>query len=237
MALAAWLLAALLALVGRGGTLARALLGLGGVALLGLCLWTLPEGLAPIHLALGYGPAGSIFQLPPDALWLMGFGLAGAILASWLGTPAPRQGAWIFGVAASLIGALGVFGLQDAASFLVAWEIMSSRPRGDDPRREPRIRRRAPGSVHAGFTRSWRGRVVETERELAHEASGQPYFVTRLIFTHDVAPIFGPYLFAPLEKMVIAIAARLRIIQSGHLNFYLALIGALLVIILIITLV
>ena len=53
------------------------------------------------------------------------FGLPAAILASWLGTPGRRQASWIFGAAASLIGALGVFGLQDAASFLVAWELMS----------------------------------------------------------------------------------------------------------------
>jgi hydrogenase-4 component F len=51
-----------------------------------------------------------------------------------------------------------------------------------------------------------------------------------------VAPIFGPYLFAPLEKLVISLAARLRLIQSGHVNFYLSLIGALLVIILFIVL-
>ena len=57
-----------------------------------------------------------------------------------------------------------------------------------------------------------------------------------MVFTHDVAPIFGPYLFAPLEKLVIAVAVKLRIIQSGHLNFYLSLIGALLVIILFIAL-
>jgi hydrogenase-4 component B len=57
-----------------------------------------------------------------------------------------------------------------------------------------------------------------------------------LFFTHDVAPIFGPHLFAPLEKLVISLAARLRLIQSGHLNFYLSLIGALLVIILLIVL-
>ncbi len=122
--LAAWLGAALLALVGWAGA-ARAFLALGGVALLVLIGTTLPGGLPPIHTALGIGPAGSVFVLSPDALWLLGFGLAGAILASWLGTPAPRQRAWTFGAAASLIGALGVFGLQDAASFLVAWEIMS----------------------------------------------------------------------------------------------------------------
>ena len=48
--------------------------------------------------------------------------------------------------------------------------------------------------------------TVETERELAHESNGQPYFIRRLAFSHDVAPIFGPYLFAPLETLVIALA-------------------------------
>ena len=124
-ALAAWLVAGLLALFGRGLGAARALLGLGGAALIALAVQLLPAGLPPVHTGLGMGPTGAIFQLSPDALWLLGFGLAGAILASWLGTPAPRQAAWIFGAAASLIGALGVFGLQDAVSFLVAWEIMS----------------------------------------------------------------------------------------------------------------
>jgi len=75
-----------------------------------------------------------------------------------------------------------------------------------------------------------------TAHELAHESNGGRYFVKRLKFTHDVAPIFGPYLFVPLEKLVIMIAAKLRIIQSGHLNFYLSLIGALLVAILFIAL-
>jgi NADH:ubiquinone oxidoreductase subunit 5 (subunit L)/multisubunit Na+/H+ antiporter MnhA subunit len=75
-----------------------------------------------------------------------------------------------------------------------------------------------------------------TEHELTHESTGHPYFVRKLIFSHDVAPIFGPYLFAPLERLVISIARRLRLIQSGHLNLYLAFIGALLVIILIIAL-
>ena len=79
--------------------------------------------------------------------------------------------------------------------------------------------------------------TIETEHELARESNGRRYFVKRLVFSHDVAPIFGPYLFAPMEKLVISIATRLRVIQSGHLNFYLSLIGALLVIILFIALV
>jgi hydrogenase-4 component B len=78
--------------------------------------------------------------------------------------------------------------------------------------------------------------IIEMERESLQDSNGAPYFTRRLVFTHDVAPIFGPYLFAPLEKLVISLAARLRLIQSGHLNFYLSLIGALLVIILFIVL-
>lgn len=123
-ALAAWVIAAILGLAGRTA-LGRAFLGLGGVAILMLIATTLSTGVPPIHTVLGIGPVGAVYRLSPEALWLLGFGLAGAVLASWLGTPAPRQGGWIFGAAASLIGALGVFGLQDAVSFLVAWEIMS----------------------------------------------------------------------------------------------------------------
>lgn len=125
IAVAAWLTAAILALIGRTAALARALLGIGGLALLAPIMTALPDGLPPIHMALGIGSAGAVFQLSPDALWLLGFGLAGAILASWIGTPSSRQSTWIFGAAASLVGALGVFGLQDAVSFLIAWEIMS----------------------------------------------------------------------------------------------------------------
>ncbi|HTV28336.1 MAG TPA: hypothetical protein VMF32_11190, partial [Xanthobacteraceae bacterium] len=78
--------------------------------------------------------------------------------------------------------------------------------------------------------------TVATTREQTGDFNGHAYFVRRLIFTHDVAPIFGPHLFAPLERMVICLANRLRLIQSGHLNFYLSLIGVLLLIILFITL-
>ena len=73
--------------------------------------------------------------------------------------------------------------------------------------------------------------TVTTERELAHGSNGRPYFVRRLIFSHDVASIFAPYLFAPLERLVVTLARALRLIQSGQLNFYLSLIGALLIIV------
>jgi formate hydrogenlyase subunit 3/multisubunit Na+/H+ antiporter MnhD subunit len=78
--------------------------------------------------------------------------------------------------------------------------------------------------------------TVTTQREVSHESNGRPYFVRKLIFSHDVAPIFGPYLFVPLERVTIYLSTRLRLIQSGHLNMYLAFIGALLIIILFIAL-
>jgi hydrogenase-4 component B len=123
--LAAWLAAALIALTGAGSAIARALLAIGGLAILALVLTNLPAPSPTFPTPLGIDGQGSTFFLAPDALWLMGFGLPAAILAAWLGTPATHQARWIFGAAASLIGALGVFGMQDAATFLVAWEIMS----------------------------------------------------------------------------------------------------------------
>jgi hypothetical protein len=71
-----------------------------------------------------------------------------------------------------------------------------------------------------------------TERDA--DAGG--YFVKKLIFTHDVAPIFGPLLFQPAVRAVRAVAGKLRLLQSGQLNFYLSLIGVLLVLVLGLTL-
>jgi formate hydrogenlyase subunit 3/multisubunit Na+/H+ antiporter MnhD subunit len=66
------------------------------------------------------------FQYSAESAWLMGFGLLPAALAVALSSPvrAARPG-WLVGAALSLIGALGVFGVQDGYSFLVAWELMS----------------------------------------------------------------------------------------------------------------
>jgi formate hydrogenlyase subunit 3/multisubunit Na+/H+ antiporter MnhD subunit len=72
----------------------------------------------------------------------------------------------------------------------------------------------------------------QTERE-THAVR---YYIRRLTFTHEVAPIFGPYLFAPVTRFVFRLAGWLRLLQSGHLNFYLAVIGVLLAAILALTL-
>jgi formate hydrogenlyase subunit 3/multisubunit Na+/H+ antiporter MnhD subunit len=125
VALAVWAIAGLLAVVGIGLPLARALLVLGCISLIWVAVATLPANTALIATPLGIGGQPASFQLAGPALWLMGFGLVGALVACALGTPSRYQRTWILGAALSLIGAVGVFGLQDAASFLVAWEIMS----------------------------------------------------------------------------------------------------------------
>jgi hydrogenase-4 component B len=122
----AWLASAVIALVGRGLTAARILLGLGGLAGILAALVALPGGTAAVTLPTRLAGEPVAFQISPDALWLMGFGLVPAVFACWLASPAPQgRAAWLFGAALSLIGALGVFGLSDGAAFLIAWEIMS----------------------------------------------------------------------------------------------------------------
>ena len=74
--------------------------------------------------------------------------------------------------------------------------------------------------------------VYRPREETTREVRGRRYFIHRLVFTHDVAPFFGPYLFRPLTHCVVWLSDRLRVLQSGDLNVYLAFIGALLIVIL-----
>ena len=78
--------------------------------------------------------------------------------------------------------------------------------------------------------------VYRPRAETGVDTSLSPYFVSRLRFEHDVAPIFGPLLFGPAVRMVNGLARRIRVLQSGYLNLYLGIIGILLTIILVISL-
>jgi hydrogenase-4 component B len=122
----AWLAAALISLSGRGSQLARALLFAGSVAGVLAALLSLPNGTPLVVLPTRLAGAAVSFQMTPDGLWLLGFGLVPAALACALATPAKQgRSGWLFGAAMSLIGALGVFGVRDGAGFLIAWEVMS----------------------------------------------------------------------------------------------------------------
>ena len=128
LALAAilWAAGGALALTGRALALVRAALGIGALAAILAAILALPGGTAAVVLPLGMAGEHFGFRIAPDGLWLMGFGLAPAACATWLASPVPSgRAGWLFGAALSLLGALGVFGMQNVGGFLIAWEVMS----------------------------------------------------------------------------------------------------------------
>ena len=128
------LLAAAFALIALGALfaflqvrwLARLLIGLGASAGVAFAADLLPHGSGLWTSSIMLADQTLQLRYTPEALWLMGFGLVPAALAVWLCSPA-RTGrpGWLVGAALSILGALGVFGVQDGYSFLIAWELMS----------------------------------------------------------------------------------------------------------------
>ncbi|WP_175795889.1 proton-conducting transporter membrane subunit [Burkholderia anthina] len=122
----AWTTAAVLAPLYRVRSGVRWLLAAGCVFGMAGCLDALPATTPRIDLPFALAAQPIAFQIEPSGLWLMGFGLVPAAFACWLGSPlSMRSGKWYAGAALSLLGALGVFGLQDGMSLLIAWETMS----------------------------------------------------------------------------------------------------------------
>lgn len=123
-----WLFALLWTLLFRhhASIVARSALSLGcGAALVGI-ISSSAAGTTPIVLPITLIGQPVYFQLGPTALWLLGFGLVPTFLACWFGgTKFKLRPYWLTGTSSALLGALGVFGLQDGASFLIAWELMS----------------------------------------------------------------------------------------------------------------
>jgi formate hydrogenlyase subunit 3/multisubunit Na+/H+ antiporter MnhD subunit len=107
-------------------TLARVLGGLGALAGVVGALAALPRGTATWASSLTLADQTLALHFNPEALWLMGLGLIPAALAIALSTPA-RSGrpGWLVGALLSLIGAFGVYSVQDGYAFLIAWELMS----------------------------------------------------------------------------------------------------------------
>ena len=116
------------AVLGLGGalTLARLALALGATAGVLAAIICLPNASQAVALPGQLIAETVSFQIEPHGLWLMGFGLVPAGFACALASPSTegRRG-WLFGAGLSLLGALGVFGLQNGAALLIAWEAMS----------------------------------------------------------------------------------------------------------------
>ncbi|MDA8095894.1 MAG: proton-conducting transporter membrane subunit [Betaproteobacteria bacterium] len=101
---------------------ARALLA-GGTVLAAIgALFGLPGGAG--SLALPFGDWTVRFRADPAGLWLLLPSLFPAFFAVVPAGAAKRGQGWASGAAMSLLGALGVLGLQDGASFLIAWEAL-----------------------------------------------------------------------------------------------------------------
>ncbi|MGN8200388.1 proton-conducting transporter transmembrane domain-containing protein [Salinisphaera sp. RV14] len=126
LAAMAWL-AALVAGFARGGRgLARLGLLAGLVALLAGVVGALMAQ-TPIVGYLPFNPvaAGTPIKFDGAALWLLLFGALGAFAAVCSDSPVARGPSWYSGVAISLLGAIGVFGVQEGTAFLISWELMS----------------------------------------------------------------------------------------------------------------
>ena len=120
-----WAAGAILA-IGGASTFSRILLVVGVVAGILAAIANLPAGSPTIVLPTALIGEPVSFRIDPEGLWLMGFGLLPAGFACALASPSKRgTPGWLFGAAMSLVGALGVFGLQNGAALLIAWELMS----------------------------------------------------------------------------------------------------------------
>lgn len=123
-----WAASFLLALIEQSGLAARICLVLGCCAAIVFSIGGLNLGIPAASLPVHLADVPVSFKLDTPALWLLLFGIIPALLAAAFSTSnrSPRaQRYWMAGTALALLGALGVFGFQDALSFLIAWEVMS----------------------------------------------------------------------------------------------------------------
>ena len=91
LAVIAWGLAAVMGAVGRGLALARILLVIGAAGIVVLAWVALPAGTASAPLGLAFSAPVSL-RLSPEALWLMGFGMAPAVFALAIRSPVGSGG-------------------------------------------------------------------------------------------------------------------------------------------------
>jgi hydrogenase-4 component B len=110
----------------RATALARVVMGVGAAAGVVAAFGALPHGGSAWELPVMLADQTVHVNYTSGALWLMGFGLVPAIASVWLCSPVrSRRAGWLVGAGLSILGALGVYGVQDGYSFLITWELMS----------------------------------------------------------------------------------------------------------------
>jgi hydrogenase-4 component B len=193
----------------------------GSVFILGMCVLGLAVGMPWWIQGLG---AGTQF--------LFGINAAAAMKDGWL--LVPLSGKFAFISPTKLVVAAPLLALLPIALFLLSRRAFPVRrvPVWSGGRREDARRIATTSLAFSNALRTFYGFIYGPTHNLEREYDHGPYFVTRLIFNQEVAPIFGPYLFTPLTRLVRAAADKVSILQSGYLNCYNGLIGMLLVLIL-----
>jgi formate hydrogenlyase subunit 3/multisubunit Na+/H+ antiporter MnhD subunit len=193
----------------------------GSVFFLGLCV-----------LGLAVGMPWWIQALGPASHALFGVNAAASMKDGWLLVPLSAHFAFISPTKMVIAGPL--LALVPIVLFLFSRRLFRVRrvPVWSGGRREDARRIATTSLAFSNALRTFYGFIYGPTHNLEREYDHGPYFVTRLIFNQEVAPIFGPYLFAPLTRLVRKAADKISGLQSGYLNFYNALIGMLLVLIL-----
>jgi hydrogenase-4 component B len=193
----------------------------GSVFVLGICVLALAVGMPWFVQALGEGTHS-----------LFGINAAAAMKAGWL--LVPLSGKFAFISPTKLIIAAPLLALIPTTFLLLSRHAFPVRrvPVWSGGRREDARRIATTSLAFSNALRTFYGFIYGPTHNLEREYDHGPYFVTRLTFNQEVAPIFGPYLFAPLTRLARAAADKVSILQSGYLNFYNGLIGMLLVLIL-----
>lgn len=71
------------------------------------------------------------------------------------------------------------------------------------------------------------------KHEVTREYRGKPYFIKRVLFHQETTPLFTTYLFNPIARCINGISEKIKLFQSGNLNFYNCVIGILFIFILV----
>ena len=183
-------------------------------------------------LALAVGMPWWLHALGQGSHEIFGVDAAAQMRDGWLLVPLSNKFAFISPSKMRVVCPL--LALIPIAFFLLSRRAFRVRrvPVWSGGRREDARQIATTSLAFSNALRTFYGFIYGPTHNLEREYDHGPYFVKRLIFNQEVAPIFGPYLFSPLVKATRRISDEVSKLQSGYLNLYNALIGMLLVLIL-----
>jgi formate hydrogenlyase subunit 3/multisubunit Na+/H+ antiporter MnhD subunit len=195
------------------------------VFILGLCV-----------LGLAVGMPWWLSFLTKTNLSIFGIDASAEMRSGWLLVPLSDKFAFISPTKLVIAGPL--LALIPIVLFLVSRKAFRPRrvPVWSGGRQENARQIATTSLAFSNALRTFYSFIYGPTHNVEREYDQSPYFVKRLIFNQEVAPVFGPYLFSPLTKSIRKLSEKVSALQSGYLNTYNALIGILLVLILMLSL-